>query len=261
MENSMEIDFSNDKKSLIEGELIDVKYLSDLWLGTTEKKNMPFLRLYRLISIVIVVIQIMLLGCVIYENILLPPFHHLNFQIVTARLFVVFSLAANIVDCISTDVVGYFSLTTFLQQKLEEDATLVGQLALFFLLIFQGFCFAFGFPAMLIGLRRMFDDEFSWRDLIIFSLLAAYEWLVLIMVLVASVAVILLQSNAVSILFNFVGVVCVMQLDDYCLKLVHFKVKKSNKVSSTNDQVALGKLSLAGFVAVVTFIYSFIART
>jgi len=251
----------DDKDKLVEGELEEVKFLSDLWLGTPEKKNMPFLRIYRLISIFITVIQLMLLGCVIYDNIALAPVHNLNFQIVSARLFVVFFLSANIADCISTDVVGYFSLTTLLNKELEEDATFCGQVLLLGFLILQGFCYAFGLPAMLIGLHRMIEDKFSYRDMIIFTLLAVYEWLVLIMVLIASVAVIIIQSDAISVLFNFVGVVCVMQLDDYCLKLVHFKVRKSKKLNSTDEQIALGKLSLAGLVAVVTFIYCFTART
>jgi hypothetical protein len=259
----MDLETASDswKKSLIEGEWSEVKFLSDLWLGVPDKKHMPFLRLYRLLSLVIVVIQLMLLGCVIYENVVVAPFRDLSFQIISARLFVVFALAGNIADCISSDVVGYFSLTSLLKNELDEDATRCGQIVLLLALILQGFCYALGIPALIIGLVRMMQEDISWRDMIIFTLLAVYEWVLLVMVLVASVAVVIIQPDAVSILFNFVGVVVVMQLDDYCLKLIHFKVQKPEKLSSTDDQIALSKLSLAGFVAVITFIYSFLAKT
>lgn len=254
----------SDKKELVVREMESIEYISDLWLGTAEKKDMPFVRLYRLVSLIVIVIQFMVLGSVIYENITQPPHHNLSFQIVSARLFVVFYLAANVVDCFSKDVLGYYALSRVFFNEfddIQEDESFCAQLFYLVYLIAQGFYFALGFPALLLGVVRMCNDDFSLRDLLVFAALSAYEYVLLVLVLIASVSVILIQSDAVSILFNFLGVLVVMQLDDMVLKLIHIKVHKMEKLKYTEFHLTSAKISLAGFVGVVTFMYSFMIRT
>eukprot|EP00981_Chlorochromonas_danica_P013325 scaffold6125_cov262-Ochromonas_danica.AAC.17 len=257
-----------DKDGLIEGEYETIEYLSDLWLGTTEKKNMPFLRLFRLASVFVIVIQYMVLASVIYENINDPPYHNLNFQIVATRLFVVIYLAGNVAEYFSKDVLGYYAMSRIVYPKLEEllgggenEATYCAQIAYFLFVIIQGFYYAFGFPALIFGLIRMIKDRFNLRDIFVFIALSTYEYVLLVLALIASVSVILIQSDAVSILFNFSGVLVVMELDNVVFKLFHIKVKKMKELRHSEFQLTSAKLSLGGLVAVVTFLYSFVFRT
>lgn len=258
-----------DKDGLLDDEEYEtILFLSDLWLGTTEKKNMPFLRLFRLASIFVIVIQYMVLASVIDENITEPPYHELSFQIVATRLFVVIYLAGSVAEYFSKDVLGFYAMSRIVNTRLEElqggedGATgYCAQIIYFFYIILQGFYYAFGFPPLIFGLIRMIRDRFSIRDILVFIALSVYEYVLLVLALIASVSVILIQSDAVSILFNFTGVLIVMQLDDVVFKLFHIKVKKMKELKHTEFQLTSAKLSLGGLVAVVTFLYSFVFRT
>lgn len=245
--------------------------LSDLWVSDVQPKNFFFHWLYRLATIVCIALQIMALGALIYENVSVAPFTDMNFSIIVSRLFICFYLAANMTENVPEGILNIFALPSALKLlEIDElDLENMNEILYFAFLIIQGFYLILGFPALIVTvliLVKSFCEgqapfELTFKQYICFIVFGVYEWVIVIMTLVATIAVVLIQDNAVNCLFNFVGVITVMQLDDVLLKLVHFKVGRPKGLKHNSFATASVKLSLAGAIGVITFIYSFIART
>jgi len=83
------------------------------------------------------------------------------------------------------------------------------------------------------------------------------EYLMVIITLIATIAVVRTQCDAVNTLFNFLGVLVIGELDDICKSVIFFKIKRL-KMTTTDESMAAYRISVAGAMLVITFIYTFV---
>jgi hypothetical protein len=189
------------------------------------------------------------------ENYSSANFDHFTFSLFSVRLFVCLFLSATISKSISEPLLAFVAECISKEFPIDENSDLFS-FEYFSYLFFLAVCFAL-LPIMMFGiflvsaLLRVFNAEDvdlsnfigGIRNLTFMCMYFIYECSLTTLAVFASLRVVLMQDSVINALFNFLGVLVILELDNIFASLVAIKLTtemfKSNKFHINSARLAI----------------------